>query len=200
MTEKHLDCRGMACPNPVIKTKELIEKEEVARLTVLLDNPAARENVGRFLARAGYAVQVAEEAGTFVVTGIRKTEGLEAAEKAGAEPAARKILVLIGTDRMGTGDDVLGEKLLANFMGTLREMGKDLWCLVLLNAGVKLSVAGSPVLASLKELEEEGVMILVCGTCLNHFQLLEKKAVGETTNMLDIVTHMQLADKVISLT
>lgn len=200
MTEKHLDCRGLACPNPVIKTKQLIEKEEVARLTVLLDNPAARENVGRFLARAGYAVQVTEEAGAFVVTGIRKTEGPEAAEKTGAEPAARKILVLIGTDRMGTGDDVLGEKLLANFIGTLREMGKDLWALVLLNAGVKLSVAGSPVLASLKELEEEGVMILVCGTCLNHFQLLEKKAVGETTNMLDIVTHMQLADKVISLT
>jgi len=42
--------------------------------------------------------------------------------------------------------------------------------------------------------------VLVCGTCLNHFQLLEQKKVGETTNMLDIVTHMHLADKVISLT
>jgi intracellular sulfur oxidation DsrE/DsrF family protein len=71
---------------------------------------------------------------------------------------------------------------------------------VLLNAGVKLTVSGSQVLASLQELEKNGVMILVCGTCLNHFQLLEKKEVGETTNMLDIVTHMQLADKVISLT
>jgi intracellular sulfur oxidation DsrE/DsrF family protein len=56
------------------------------------------------------------------------------------------------------------------------------------------------VLASLQELEQEGVMVLVCGTCLNHFQVLEQKKVGETTNMLDIVTHMQLADKVISFT
>ena len=41
--------------------------------------------------------------------------------------------------------------------------------------------------------------ILVCGTCLNHLNLLEKKMVGETTNMLDIVTAMQLADKVVNL-
>ena len=40
----------------------------------------------------------------------------------------------------------------------------------------------------------------MCGTCLNHFKLLEAKQVGETTNMLDIVTAMQLADKVITLT
>ena len=49
-------------------------------------------------------------------------------------------------------------------------------------------------------LEQSGVRLLVCGTCLNHFQLLEAKQVGETTNMLDIVTAMQLADKVITLT
>ncbi len=200
MTERHLDCRGLACPNPVIKTKELIEQGDVTRITVLLDNPAAKENVGRFLSRAGFSVQAVQEAGVFVVTGVRETGAAGTGGKAAPEPEARKILVLIGTDRMGTGDDVLGEKLIASFIGTLKEMGKELWCVVLLNAGVKLSVAGSPVLGALRELEREGVMILVCGTCLNHFKLLEKKQVGETTNMLDIVTHMQLADKVISLT
>jgi intracellular sulfur oxidation DsrE/DsrF family protein len=56
------------------------------------------------------------------------------------------------------------------------------------------------MLTSIQELEKEGVMVLVCGTCLTHFQLLEQKQVGETTNMLDIVTHMQLADQVIPLT
>jgi selenium metabolism protein YedF len=101
---------------------------------------------------------------------------------------------------MGRGDDTLGRKLLVNFIGTLKEMGPELWGLVLVNAGVKLAVAGSEVLASLQELAQSGVMILVCGTCLNHFDLLEQKQVGETTNMLDIVTHMQLADKVIPLT
>ena len=106
----------------------------------------------------------------------------------------------MGADRLGRGDDVLGAKLMANFIATLKEMGPDLWCVVMVNAGVKLAVAGSEVLAGLLALEQSGVRLLVCGTCLNHFQLLEAKQVGETTNMLDIVTAMQLADKVITLT
>ena len=48
MSEKPLDCRGLACPNPVIKTKELIDRGGVGQLTVLVDNPAAQENVSRF--------------------------------------------------------------------------------------------------------------------------------------------------------
>jgi selenium metabolism protein YedF len=200
MSEKHVDCRGLACPNPVLKTKEMIDQGDVAKLTVLVDNPAAKENVGRFLTRSGFEVQVTEEAGAFAVTGSRGAIEPGIKETVALQTTIQKILVLIGTDRMGTGDDTLGQKLIVNFIGTLKEMGPELWCVVLLNAGVKLSVARSEVLAGLKELEREGVMILVCGTCLNHFQLLEQKQVGETTNMLDIVTHMQLADKVISLT
>jgi selenium metabolism protein YedF len=199
MTEKTLDCRGLACPSPVLKTKEVVDQGDVARLTVLVDNQAAQENVSRFLQRSGYEVRVAEQDGALAVLGRQGAAAAPACT--GPEPAApQKILVLIGTDRLGTGDDVLGRKLLVNFIGTLKEMGQELWCLVLVNAGVKLAVAGSEVLDSLRGLEQGGVMILVCGTCLDHFQLLEEKQVGETTNMLDIVTHMQLADKVIPLT
>ena len=78
-------------------------------------------------------------------------------------------------------------------------MGSDLWRLVLVNNGVKLGVEGSEVLPELKQLQDSGLQILVCGTCLTHFDLLELKQVGETTNMLDIVTAMQLADKVINI-
>jgi hypothetical protein len=67
------------------------------------------------------------------------------------------------------------------------------------NNGVKLTIEGSAVLGTLQEYEHEGLHILGCGTCLNHFGLLEKKRVGETTNMLDIVTSMQLADKVVGV-
>jgi selenium metabolism protein YedF len=146
-------------------------------------------------------VQVAASSGDYAVTGIKEPEvALMSTEDTWEETAPRKILLLVGTDRLGTGDDDLGKKLIASFIGTLKEMGRELWCLVLINAGVKLAVAGSEVLASIQELAQDGVMVLVCGTCLNHFQLLEQKQVGETTNMLDIVTHMQLADKVISFT
>jgi len=201
MNNRELDCRGQACPHPVLKTKEIVDQGDVSLLTVLVDNDAARENVSRFLERSGYQVQVTARGSDLAVTGTRETSGVgQATPKPFEEPSLRKILVLVGTDRLGTGDDDLGKKLIASFLGTVKEMGRELWCLVLLNSGVKLTVAGSEVLASLQELAQEGVMILVCGTCLNYFQLLEQKQVGETTNMLDIVTHMQLADKVISFT
>jgi intracellular sulfur oxidation DsrE/DsrF family protein len=64
---------------------------------------------------------------------------------------------------------------------------------------VKLTIEGAEALPAIQQLEAQGVSVLVCGTCLNHFNLLEQKKVGETTNMLDIVTSLQLADKVISV-
>jgi selenium metabolism protein YedF len=200
MSEKTLDCRGLACPNPVIKTKELIDQGEVQQLTVLVDNPAAQENVSRFLQRAGFEVKAEGQGDSLAITGARKDTGTCQVLVETPEEAGRKILVLMGADRLGRGDDLLGAKLMGNFIATLKEMGPDLWCVVLLNAGVKLAIAGSEVLAGLKGLEQSGVRLLVCGTCLNHFQLLEAKQVGETTNMLDIVTAMQVADKVITLT
>jgi selenium metabolism protein YedF len=98
-----------------------------------------------------------------------------------------------------SGDDVLGEKLLISYLKTLKEMGPDLWRLVFINGGVKLTVTDSPVLDELQVYEKNGLLILACGTCLEHFNLTAKKQVGQTTNMLDIVTAMQLADSVITL-
>jgi len=198
MTEEKLDCRGLACPNPVLNAKEVIDRGGVERLTVLVDNPAAKENVGRFLSRMGYEVNFTEEQGIFSVVGNRSESAPEITEEVD-KIGENRIAVLVGTDRMGRGDDVLGQKLIVNFIGTLKEMGEELWRLVLLNGGVKLTVEGSECLPALQSLEKEGTKILVCGTCLNHFGILEKKRAGETTNMLDIVTAMQLADKVISV-
>ena len=200
MSETTLDCRGLACPNPVIKTKEVTDRGDLQQLTVLVDNPAAQENVSRFLQRAGFQVQMEGQGDTLAVIGSRAAAAACQVLVEKPEEAPRKILVLIGADRLGRGDTVLGAKLMASFIATLKEMGPELWCVVLLNAGVKLAVAGSEVLAGLLDLEQSGVRLLVCGTCLNHFQLLEAKQVGETTNMLDIVTAMQLADHVITLT
>ena len=111
----------------------------------------------------------------------------------------QKIMVMVATDRMGFGDEELGKKLIVSFLKTLAEMSDELWRLVFVNNGVKLTIRGSEVLEVLQGYEQKGLTILVCGTCLNHFELLDKKEVGVTTNMLDIVTAMQLADKVISL-
>jgi selenium metabolism protein YedF len=197
---KDIDARGLTCPAPVLHTRATMQEDGSGAVRVLVDNAAAQQNVQRFLESQGYRTTLAREGSDFLVLG---TCGAEA----GAQPQpqvptmaeARKILVLCATDRLGVGDDELGLKLMVNFLRTLKEMGPDLWRLVFVNNGVKLAVDGSEVLGDLQAYEAVGLKILVCGTCLTHFRLLERKQVGETTNMLDIVTAMQLADKVISL-
>jgi selenium metabolism protein YedF len=92
----------------------------------------------------------------------------------------------------------LGAKLMKNFLATLGEMD-NLWRIILVNNAVEMAVPESTVFSELKRLEDTGVSILVCGTCLSHFHLLEQKAVGETTNMLDVITSLHLAEKVISI-
>jgi selenium metabolism protein YedF len=196
---KELDCRGLACPAPVLQTKELIEQEHPLSLIVLVDNEAARQNVSRFLSTQNFAISVEEREGQFRIIGTHG--GTLAVEEPATRPdaAEKKIMVMVATDRMGVGDDELGRKLLFNFLKTLKEMGPQLWRLVFVNNGVKLTIDGAETLPILQDLAAEGVMILVCGTCLDHFKLLERKQVGETTNMLDIVTAMQLADSVVNL-
>jgi len=197
---KEIDARGLACPAPVLMTKAAVENEKADVLKIIVDNRASKENVSLFLESRQFEISVEEKDGNFHITG--KGKGIETileSEGKTGEKEGKKILIVIPTDRMGFGDDDLGKKLMLSFVKTLKEMGSDLWRLVFVNNGVKLCIQGSPALDDLKELVQKGVSILVCGTCLTHFRLLEQKAVGETTNMLDIVTSMQVADQVVNI-
>ncbi len=195
-----LDCRGLACPGPVLRCKECVEKEAPQALSVTVDNQAAKENVTRFLTMRGYAVEAAEADGIFTLTATA-TGAASQPEPAATRQAVEnpKTAVFITADTVGRGDPELGAKLMVNFVNTLPELGEGLWRIIMVNGGVKLAVTGSPVLARLKELAAAGVTILVCGTCLDFFGVLDKKEVGETTNMLDVVTSLDLADKVIQI-
>ena len=197
---KSIDCKGLACPTPVLTTKEAIEREGLNELTIIVDNEAAKENVTRFLESQNFEVSAEGDGGDFNIVGIKKVEeACQVLSYEKPEAVKQKIMVMVTSDCMGRGDDKLGSKLMSSFLKTLKEMGDDLWRLVYVNNGVKLTIDGSPVLSDLKDLEVQEIHILVCGTCLTHFNLLDKKQVGETTNMLDIITAMQLADKVINL-
>ncbi len=197
---KAIDARGLACPAPVMRTKAVLQEENPADLTVIVDNAASQQNVQRFLESQGYSAALEQKGTDYLVIGTCDPRSAGSPHPAPApQEARRKVMVMCATDRIGFGDDELGLKLMVNFLRTLKEMGSDLWRLVFVNNGVKLAVEGSEVLPDLKAYEESGLKILVCGTCLNHFNLLEKKQVGETTNMLDIVTAMQVAEKVINI-
>ena len=218
---KQLDCKGLACPQPVIRCRDVLSElpSPGEALEVIVDNQAAVENVSNFLIARKWAVECVEDnpmewriiatplvidAGQFNFShgsGIEPEAGL----KQDKEPPVDmrpcltgKTVIFITSEVLGRGDDSLGSKLMLNFLGTLPEMGAELWRIILVNGGVKLS-ATEPCLSKLRELAQAGVSILVCGTCLDYYGLQEKRAIGETTNMLDIVTTMQLAGKVIHI-
>lgn len=202
---KIVDARGRDCPAPVLMAREAVETQKPQTFCVIVNNDAARQNVCRFLKSMGYAVSEETRNEDVHITGVRpevaqdETDASPArtTQPSGAESGQRRIMVVITTDRMGYGDDTLGQKLMINFIRTAGEFGVDLWQLVFVNNGVKLAIDTSEVVDTLQQYEAQGVMILVCGTCLEHYGLTARKRVGETTNMLDIVTAMHLADKVI---
>ena len=200
---KEIDARGLACPTPVLMTKAAVDDEGAQALTVVVDNEASQQNVVRFLESKGFNASVSISGVDFIVTGLADDQVV--AETSDEMPRQRivegrqKIMVMCATDRIGVGDDELGRKLMINFIKTIGEMGPELWRLVFVNNGVKLTVKGSQLVPVLQNYQDSSLTILVCGTCLTHYNLLDQKQVGETTNMLDIVTAMQLADKVINL-
>ena len=212
MTAENLDCRGIPCPQPVLQAKQAIDSRHPENIRIGVDNDAAEHNVTRFLESQGYQVDTIER--------DHDCRWVRASRSSAPEPPAetdcpdcqsmspeqithlgtREMqLVLITSAYLGQGDDSLGQGLMKNFLSTLPEMGPALWRLILLNSGVKLAVEGSSVVSELQTLQDNGVSILVCGTCLEHFRLLAQKQVGETTNMLDVVTSLQTASKVIKI-
>jgi selenium metabolism protein YedF len=204
-----INCQNMPCPQPVMRLLELLKNTRPANLEIVVDNQAGLENVSRFLRSKDYEVGHSEEGAlwrirahtdeveTFAGKGVDSAR--ELVSHNACMPAAEdmRTLVMLIAPVFGSGDDELGGKLMKNFLTTLPEMGSALWRIILLNGGVTLAAEGSPVLEHLQSLEKSGVSILVCGTCLEHFGLLTKKAVGETANMLDVMTSMAVACKVI---
>lgn len=201
MLRKEVDCRNLACPGPVVRCAKAVKEEAPEALRVLVDNSAAVENVSRFLRANGYTVTPTQEQDRLWQLDAVRSDAAPVSEPAApirsAASAAGKTLVLLTTETLGRGDESLGAKLMDNFLSTLPELGDSLWRVILLNGGVKLAARPGKALDSLKALEAGGVDILVCGTCLEFYRLTDAKAVGQTTNMLDVVSSLALADKVV---
>jgi len=109
----------------------------------------------------------------------------------------RKTVVFVSSEGMGRGDEELGTILMAAFLDTLSQFKGELSHAIFVNAGAKLAVEGSLVLEQVRQLEQMGVQVLVCGTCLNHFGIKDKLAVGSVSNMYAIIETLSKAGKII---
>ena len=201
--EKIIDCKGMACPLPVVNAKKAAEALAAGdMLTVLVDNEIAVQNLTRFAEHKGFLVS-AEKKGDKEYAVIMNISGASAEEAKEAEvscvmDARRKgMLVVLSANVMGTGDSKLGTSLMKAFVFALTKQDQLPDTILCYNTGASLTCEGADTLEDLKLLESEGVTILTCGTCLDFYGLKEKLAVGGVTNMYDIVERMENAAQII---
>jgi selenium metabolism protein YedF len=114
-------------------------------------------------------------------------------------PAAGPTVLVISSEEMGRGDDVLGKLLMRTHLHVVAEAPRRPDVIVFFNGGVKLATRGSAVLEDLAVLSDLGCRILLCGTCVNYYDLKDQVAVGEISNMHDITDLLMAAGKVINL-
>lgn len=180
---KIIDCKGLACPKPVILTKNELENMEEGEIEVIVDNIAAKENVSRFAKNQGYKYNVTEKEGLYHI--VIEKNGQSACEIMNSNE--KNLVIMITSDKFGTGDDKLGTTLMKSYLYALTESAIKPQKMFFINSGVKLTCEGTEVLESLNALKASGVEIYSCGTCLDFYGLKEKLVIGEVTNMYSIV-------------
>ena len=150
-----IDCRGLACPQPVIMTKDALVQLKEGELTIIVDHSSSCSNVARFAQSQGCSVKV-EKKGQDSYLHIQKGEVNDEAELVRRKEKAEKVVVYINSHLLGVGDEALGSFLMKAFLKTLLDLETRPDRLILINSGVQLASEGSKVLETLQELSEKG--------------------------------------------
>lgn len=201
--EKIIDCKGMACPLPVVNAKKTSEQLHTGdTLTVLVDNEIAVQNLTRFAEHKGFPVSAEKKAETeyaVIMTVAGPAPAGDAQEEIACVMDTRRkgMLVVLSGNVMGTGDPKLGTSLMKAFVFALTKQDQLPDTILCYNTGAYLTCEGADTLEDLKLLESEGVTVLTCGTCLDFYGLKDRLAVGGVTNMYDIVERMESAAQII---
>jgi selenium metabolism protein YedF len=175
--------------------------QQADRIVTLVDNETSLANVSRMAERSGWQVKVVSQGDEYEIH-LVKAEGVSLPEPMPVGQAAAingSLVLVVSSELMGSGDAELGSILIRAFFHTLGEVEPIPDTIVFFNTGVKLTCENSPVLDDLCTLEAEGIEMLVCGTCLGYFDLKDKLAVGQVSNMYDIAEAMLQAGKVLCL-
>ena len=201
--EKMIDCRNMACPLPVVNAKKAADELHAGdRLTVLVDNEIAVQNLQRFASGRGYSAAGEKKADNeyavvIAISGVAATQEQEEEIACAVDTRKKGMLVVLSGNVMGTGDAKLGTSLMKAFVFALTKQDRLPETILCYNTGAYLTCQGADTLEDLKLLESEGVTVLTCGTCLDFYGLKEKLAVGGVTNMYDIVERMEAAATIV---
>ncbi|MEN6325383.1 MAG: sulfurtransferase-like selenium metabolism protein YedF [Syntrophomonas sp.] len=191
-----VDARGLSCPQPVVLTKKALEEQAVSEVLTIVDNTAALENVSRLLETLKLQPTVNQKENDYYIN-IVKTESLE--EIGLEENLAGNTVIIFTSNLLGNGDAKLGATLMKGFFYSISQLEGLLKSLIFMNSGVMLTTEGSEVLEHIKLMEDQGIEVLSCGTCLDFYGLSDKLKAGSVTNMYTITERMTENSKLITL-
>lgn len=192
--KKVIDAMGKVCPIPVVETKKVLATlVEGDTVEVSVDNEIAVQNLTKLAEqkRLPLTSNKIDENHYIVTISVVEQEACR------IEPTYDNVVVVLASDKMGDGDERLGRTLMKGFIYALTEQETLPKTILLYNSGAYLSTKSSESIADLKHLESQGVEVLTCGTCLNHYGLTENLAVGTVTNMYTILEKQMQATKIV---
>jgi selenium metabolism protein YedF len=198
---KVVDARNLSCPQPVILARQaILQYDQVA---VIVNDEIALENVKRMGTKLKCSIKTTKKKdGSYEVLLTKTADNMINSQKNVSrcnEPGpSGPFVIVFSADKMGRGNDELGGVLIRTFIHTICEQDEKPQTMIFYNTGVQLAMRDSDVLDDLRQLAEDGVEMLVCGTCLNYFDIKDKLAVGVVSNMYDITDTMSRAGRLIA--
>ena len=196
---ERINAINKACPIPVVETKKMLATlKQGDSVEVTVDNFIAVQNISKMAEQKQLEMTTEKVNDNHYIVRLTIQEVEESTRvKDEAVQRPEHTTVVIASDKMGDGDEKLGHLLMKGFIYALTEQEILPQTVLLYNTGAYLSTETSESIADLKYLEAQGVEVLTCGTCLNHYGLAEKLAVGSATNMYVIVEKQLEATKLV---
>ncbi|MGP1532894.1 MAG: sulfurtransferase-like selenium metabolism protein YedF [Campylobacter sp.] len=194
-----IDCRNLACPEPVIRTKNALEGlKNGEKLEILVNSIAPKENISRFLKNQNVEFSVEQNGAETKIIAVKGESKLELTNfdefVCEITPKTKKTVVYLNEEYAGSGD--VGVSLLAKFLGALLQVEKPEYVICVNNAVKMTTNRAHPSFKPLKDLEAAGVKILSCGSCLEAYKLVSDLSVGEMSNAYEVMqiltTHEQI--------
>ncbi len=204
--ERQIDLRGLTCPEPVLRTKKLLDDKSIIKVEALVESEVNVKNLAR-LARSQRVSMSCSNEGDFyrVVLTRAETEPLNALEELAIREAQKETnkqrvgtIVFISKDTLGEGDRDFSVSLLNVFLQTMFDAGHRPRAILMANSGVKLMDPGGSTLPVLSNFAEAGCEVLACGLCVEFYGLKGKVPADQITNMFSICEYLMNADRVIT--
>ena len=205
MSPTEIDARGQICPKPLILTKQALKDSAVgASITVQIDNETSCQNVERFLRDNRLQPQVKRDGNLFAITFTKRESTLAAPDAeaycmpADGSTGGGSYVISLASDTVGRGPVELGAILVKGLIETLKSVSPAPTHLILYSSAILLAVDDSPLVESIRALEQRGIRVLICGTCVDFYQKKSEIHVGTISNMLSILEVQAATGKVIA--